>query len=104
MITQNRGNYPRRCSKRISKLNIMKATGPDNVSGRVLNVCSCSTYLLAQMSYLPCGNAYKRNVGVEEVIISLLHDTYIDLDKVRCFFIILFIEYSSAFNTIRLIN
>ena len=33
-------------------------------------------------------------------ILSYLHDTYTHLDKVGCFFRILFIDYSSTFNTI----
>ena len=33
----------------------------------------------------PLQFAYKRNGGVEDAILSLLHDTYIDLDKGRMF-------------------
>ena len=49
----------------------------------------------------PLQFAYKRNVGVEYVILSLLHETYTHLDKVGYFVRILFIDYSSAFDTIQ---
>ena len=49
----------------------------------------------------PLQFAHKRNVGVDDVILSLLHDTYTHLDKVGYFIRILFIHYSSAFNYIQ---
>ena len=49
----------------------------------------------------PLQFAYKRNRGEEDAILSLLHDTYTHLDKVGSFVRILFIDYSSAFNTIQ---
>ena len=45
--------------------------------------------------------AYKRNKGVEDAILLFLHDAYTHLDKVGSFVRILFVDYSSAFNTIQ---
>ena len=49
----------------------------------------------------PLQFAYKRNRGAEDVILSLLHDTYTHLDKAGSFVRILFIDYLLAFNTIQ---
>ena len=48
----------------------------------------------------PLQFAYKRTMGVEDAVLSLLHGTYTHLDKVGCFVRILFIDYS-ALNTIQ---
>ena len=47
----------------------------------------------------PLQFAYKRNRGAEDAILSLLHHTYTHLDKVGSFVRILFVDYSSTFNT-----
>ena len=49
----------------------------------------------------PLQFAYKRNRGVKEAILSLLHDTYTHLDKAGYVVRILFIDYSSAVDTIQ---
>jgi len=51
--------------------------------------------------------AYKRNVGVGDTILSLLHDTYTHLDKVGYFVRILFrllisvLHYTASFASIK---
>ena len=45
--------------------------------------------------------AYRRNRGVEDAIISLLHDTYTHLESPKSFVRVLYIDFSSAFNTIQ---
>ena len=45
--------------------------------------------------------AYRQNRGVDDAIISLLHDTYMHLEKPNSYVRILYIDFSSAFNTIQ---
>jgi len=45
--------------------------------------------------------AYRQNRGVEDAIISLLHDTYMHLESPNSFVRVLYIDFSSAFNTIQ---
>ena len=45
--------------------------------------------------------AYRQNRGVEDAIISLLHDTYMHLETPKSFVRVLYIDFSSAFNTIQ---
>ena len=56
---------PKVVQRELNKLNIRKATGPDNLSGMVLKAVNsslvflqgCSTCQSAQMPYLPCGKS-----------------------------------------------
>ena len=45
--------------------------------------------------------AYRQNRGVEDAIISLLHDTYMHFESPNSFVRVLYIDFSSAFNTIQ---
>ena len=49
----------------------------------------------------PMQFAYKRNRGTDDAILSLLHKTYSHLEKPHSFVRILFVDFSSAFNTIQ---
>ena len=45
--------------------------------------------------------AYKSHRGVDDAILNLLHEAFIHLDKPGSFISVLFIDFSSAFNTIQ---
>ena len=49
----------------------------------------------------PLQFAYRRNRGVEDATITLLHDTHTHLESPKSFVRVLFIDFSSAFNTIQ---
>ena len=46
--------------------------------------------------------AYRANRGVSDALATLLHNTYEHLDKPKTYVRTLFIDFSSAFNTIKL--
>ena len=49
----------------------------------------------------PLQFAYKRHRGVDDAILTLLHGTYSHLEKPKSFIRLVFVDFSSAFNTVQ---
>uniref|UniRef100_A0A4W6DNS9 Reverse transcriptase domain-containing protein n=1 Tax=Lates calcarifer TaxID=8187 RepID=A0A4W6DNS9_LATCA len=84
--------------KSLRRVNTRKAPGPDNIQGRVLN--DCADQLACVLTDIFNTSLDRPNCCTEDAISSALHPSLAHLEEKNTHVRLLFLDFSSAFNTI----
>ena len=89
-------------SNNVKELNDLRPIALTSTLVKILDRIVMNTFLPICQPFLdPLQFAYRKNRGVEDAILSFTHNLYKHIDQPKCYVRTLFIDFSSAFNTIQ---
>ena len=89
-------------SNNVKELNDLRPIALTSTLVKILERIVMNNFLPICQPFLdPLQFAYRKNRGVEDAILSFTHNLYKHIDQPKCYVRTLFIDFSSAFNTIQ---